>query len=97
MSEAIDSAVEALKQKLGSGEAPDGSFKFEIEGEGIVRLVDGALTTEDGEADVTITASMDTFREMFDGELSPTTAYMAGRIAIDGDMGAAMKLSQLIG
>jgi putative sterol carrier protein len=46
---------------------------------------------------VTISASLDTFREIFDGELSPTAAYMTGRMKIDGDMSAAMKLSQILG
>ena len=33
----------------------------------------------------------------FEGELDPTAAFMTGKIKIDGDMGQAMKLSQLLG
>ena len=40
---------------------------------------------------------LDTFREIFDGELSPTSAYMTGRMTIEGDMSVAMKLSQVLG
>ena len=40
---------------------------------------------------------METFHEMFEGELDPTAAFMTGKIKIDGDMGVAMKLGQLLG
>jgi putative sterol carrier protein len=40
---------------------------------------------------------MDTFQELFDGDLDPTAAYMTGKIKIDGDLGQAMKLSQILG
>ena len=68
-----------------------------IEDEGVIRIDGGEVKAEDGDADVTISASLDTFREIFDGELSPTAAYMTGRMRIDGDMGIAMKLSQILG
>ena len=91
----IEEAAAALKEKLG-GEGFEGSVKFEVIDEGVILLRDGEISTEDGEADVTITATLDTFRSMFEGDLSPTAAYMTGKIRIDGDMGAAMKLSQLL-
>ncbi|MEM1382694.1 MAG: SCP2 sterol-binding domain-containing protein, partial [Pseudomonadota bacterium] len=40
---------------------------------------------------------LDTLKEMFEGELAPTAAYMTGKIKIEGDMGQAMKLSQFLG
>ena len=96
MSENLAAAEAALKEKF-AGESLDGTVKFDIEDEGVLRVVDGEVEQGDGEADVTISGDLDTFREMFDGELSPTSAYMTGRIKIDGDMGLAMKLSSLLG
>ncbi len=96
MSEIVSAAAEALKAKIGDG-GFDGSVKFDMTGEGVIRVVDGSVTTEDGDADCTITAEPDTFKDMFDGELDPTAAYMTGKIKIDGDMGIAMKLGQLLG
>ena len=96
MSEIVSAAAEALKFKIGDG-GFDGSVKFDMTGEGVIRVVDGDVTTEDGDADCTITAEPDTFKEMFDGDLDPTAAYMTGKIKIDGDMGVAMKLGQLLG
>jgi putative sterol carrier protein len=96
MTTELDQAVDALKPKLAAVDI-EGTYRFEIEDVGVIRIVDGELTTEDGDADVTIAAPMDVFREMFDGALSPTSAYMTGKITVDGDMSAAMKLSQMLG
>lgn len=96
MSAIVSAAAEALKEKIGGG-GFDGSVKFDLTGEGVIRIVNGDVTTEDGDADCTISAEPDTFKEMFDGELDPTAAYMTGKIKIDGDMGVAMKLGSLLG
>jgi len=75
------------------------SYLFEIDGAGQwkVDVQNGALnvTEGSGDADVTISASEETFSRIASGELNPTTAYMSGKIKIKGDMGAAMKLQKL--
>jgi putative sterol carrier protein len=75
------------------------SYLFEIDGAGQwkVDVQDGAVNVTEGpgDADVTISASADTFDRITGGELNPTTAYMSGKIKIKGDMGAAMKLQKL--
>ncbi len=96
MSSALDTAAAALREKIGES-GFDGSVKFDIEDEGVIRINGGEVTTEEGDADCTISAAMDTFQDMFNGELDPTAAFMTGKIKIDGDMGVAMKLGQLLG
>lgn len=96
MSQEFDAAVEKLRERA-SAEPVDGSFKFDIENEGVILLQDGTVSTDDGAADVTIKADMDTFREIFEGQLSPTAAFMTGRIEVEGDVQSAMKLSTLLG
>lgn len=90
MSDIIDGAVRKLSEKLG-GEF-DGSAKFEIEDEGTIMVDSEGVRAGDEEADVTLSADADTFREIMEGDLNPTSAYMGGRLKIDGDMGTAMKL-----
>ena len=34
---------------------------------------------------------------MLDGDVNPTTAFMSGRLKVDGDMGLAMKLGSILG
>ena len=100
MSEALEEAAAALREKFAGADFA-GSVKFDIEDEGAILVTDGEVGTGDSpgdnDADVTINAALDTFREIFDGALSPTAAYMTGRMRIDGDMGLAMKLSQILG
>lgn len=75
------------------------SYVFEIEGAGTwkVDVKDGnvEVTEGGGDADATIRATEETFRAIAAGEQNPTTAYMTGKLKIDGDMGAAMKLQKL--
>src|SRR5215218_4401681 len=75
------------------------SYVFEIEGAGNwhVDVADGTIkvTEGGGEADVTIHASEETFKAIASGEQNPTTAYMTGKLKIEGDMGAALRLQKL--
>ena len=47
------------------------------------------------DADVTIRTSPETFSALASGEQNPTTAYMTGKLKVEGDMGAALKLQKL--
>jgi putative sterol carrier protein len=88
----IDQAVAALSEKLSDGF--EGSAKFVIEGEGAL-LLDGSgvrPATEDDTADVTMTASVETFQGILSGNVNPAMAFMSGKLQLDGDMGTAMKL-----
>ncbi|MFP4043239.1 MAG: SCP2 sterol-binding domain-containing protein [Rhodosalinus sp.] len=87
----VDEAVTAINEKVGG--SFDGSVKFVIEGEGAVMLDDAGARAADEPAEVTLTADADTFRQILDGDLNPTSAFMTGRLSIDGDMGQAMKLA----
>ncbi|MGI3166275.1 SCP2 sterol-binding domain-containing protein [Pseudooceanicola sp. 200-1SW] len=97
MSEVITAAVAALNAKL-ADESIDFTAKFVIEGEGEILVgSDGAKPAEAGdEADVTMTAEADTFQDMLSGDLNPTSAFMTGKLSVDGDMGSAMKLGSLL-
>ena len=75
------------------------SYVFDIEGAGVwkVDVTDAGIevTEGGGDADVTIHASEETFRAIAEGKQNPTTAFMTGKLKIDGDMSAAMKLQNL--
>jgi putative sterol carrier protein len=95
MSERLQAAAEALRTKV-EGSGFRGSVKFDVADEGVIRVEDEQVSTEDGSADCTISAAMETFQEMFQGGLDPTAAFMTGKIRIEGDMGAAMRLAQIL-
>jgi len=96
MSDVITQAVAALNAKLG-GDGFDGTAKFDIEGEGSIIIDgDGARASDDA-ADVTLSADPETFKSILDGETNPTSAFMTGKLSVDGDMGMAMKLAGVLG
>ncbi len=95
MSEVIETAVTLLNEKLGSA-GFDGTAKFVIEDEGAIVLDGGGARAGDDDTEVTMTADTDTFRSILDGSLDPTSAFMTGRLRIDGDMGAAMRLGSAL-
>ena len=96
MTEIIEEAVEALREKM-SNNSFDGTAKFEIEGEGSIVVNENKVYASDEETDVTFKASVEIFQEIFNGELDPTSAFMTGKLKIDGDMGTAMRLANVFG
>ncbi|WP_108816159.1 SCP2 sterol-binding domain-containing protein [Loktanella sp. Alg231-35] len=95
MSDVVTEAVAALNAKM-DGAGFNGTAKFAIKGEGSIIIdADGARASDD-DADVTLTASPDVFKAILDGEMNPTTAFMTGKLSVDGDMGQAMKLSGVL-
>ncbi|MGL4311157.1 MAG: SCP2 sterol-binding domain-containing protein [Paracoccaceae bacterium] len=94
MSAIIEAAVSSLNEKLSGGFA--GTAKFVIEGEGSVMVDAQGARAGDDDADVTLTADVDTFQGMLSGDLNPTTAFMTGKLAVDGDMGLAMQLGSVL-
>lgn len=96
MSDIVNQAVAALTEKLG-GASVDGTVKFEIEGEGGVLIDSDGVRASDDAADVTLSADTETFMSIMSGDLNPTSAFMTGKLSIDGDMGMAMKLATVLG
>jgi putative sterol carrier protein len=74
----------------------DGVAKFVIENEGAIMLDDAGVREGDDEASVTLSADAETFQAILDGSMNPTTAVMTGKLSIDGDMGLAMQLGNVL-
>lgn len=93
MSKVIEAAVAALDEKA---KGFDGTAKFVIEDEGTVYIDESGARAADDEAEVTLTASRETFEGLLSGEVNPTMAFMSGKLKVDGAMGTAMKLGALL-
>jgi len=82
-----------------------GIYVFQLKGKEpgtwFLDLKNGGGATGPGDAgvakpDVVMTMTSDNFAKMFTGKLKPTTAYMSGRLKIQGDLTLAMKLEKLM-
>jgi putative sterol carrier protein len=96
MSEFVGKAVEMLNEKMGGG-GFDGVARIVLKDEGSLILDKSGARISDDAADVTLTASVDTFRGILDGDTNPTAAFMTGKLTVDGDMGLALKLASVLG
>lgn len=98
----IDKALAAAAAKLSDAAAFDAVVQFDMGDDGSI-FVDGRETPPSVAAacadapDCVISAPAEVFQEMMDGSLDPVSAFMGGRLSIDGDMGAAMKMAQVLG
>jgi putative sterol carrier protein len=95
MSALLDLAVTELNRKLG-GRSYEGTAMFVLTGEGSIFLDQGEARVGEGPAEVTLTATPETFQGMLNGSVNATAAFMSGKLAVDGDMGAAMRLASAL-
>jgi acyl-CoA dehydrogenase len=96
----LDATTAKVNELAGNADALGSTIKFVFnDAEGVVYL-DGSgenntVSNEDKEAECTIHVNHDDLDGMMNGSLNPMGAFMEGKLKIDGDMGAAMKLSAM--
>ncbi len=69
---------------------------IDLKGEGYIHIAGAAVTNDNTPADCTIIVSRDDLVAMTQGALDPTTAFMTGKLKINGDMSVAMSLQPLL-
>ena len=89
-----------LVSRMQEGQAwiPGKRVKLDFGNEGVI-LLDGAgnhVTEEDDAADTTIKVSWDDWQQMAAGQLDGMTAFMTGKLRIEGDMSNAMQLQGVL-
>lgn len=72
------------------------SVKFDTGADGVIVIDGSSISTEDGPADCTIKLSLSNLEDLIAGDLSPTTAFMTGKLKVEGDMSVAMALQSLL-
>ena len=96
----LEESTETIRTNMGEDSGLGATVKFDFGDDGKIFL-DGASTpnsvsNDDLEADCTISMTLEDFTSMLSGELDPTTAFMMGKLTVEGDMSIAMKLSTVI-
>ena len=94
LSKVIDTAIAALTARAGPGF--DAVAKFVFVGEGSIMFDASGARAGDEPADVTLTAATEVFEALLAGQLSAASAFMSGKLGVEGSMGLAMKLGQVL-
>lgn len=95
----LSEVTESIRGKLGEDSDLDATVKLDLGETGVVYIdatqTPNTVSNEDKEADCVLQVSVEDLRAMSTGELSPTAAFMEGKLVVTGDMGIAMKLQSL--
>ena len=95
MKEEIQKAIASLKEKM-EGQEIDGSIKFEIEDIGSIVIIGKDVKESEENTDCTLRGDLETFMDIFNGDTSSTSAFMSGKLKIDGSMGTAMQYNAIL-
>jgi len=77
---------------------PGKRVKIDFGGEGLVMLdgVGNQVSEDDGDAETTIRVSWDDWQQLAAGQLDGMTAFMMGKLKVEGDMSNAMQLQGVL-
>lgn len=96
----LESATETIRTRVGEDCGLGATLKFDFGDDGVIMIdattIPNVVTNENQEAQCTVGVTLEDFENMLSGDLAPTTAFMGGKLKVDGDMGVAMKLQSVM-
>lgn len=100
----IQTCAEQLRKKAEASPNGDSglnaTLKIDCGADGIIFLdgevVPNTVTNDQRDAECTLIISLVDLCALLHGQLSPTSAFMTGKLKVTGDMSVAMKLQRLI-
>ena len=96
----LEQVTNDIKKRVGDDAGLGATLKFDLGDAGVV-FIDGkstpnTVTNDNKDADCSVGLTLEDFQAMLAGDLAPTTAFMSGKLKVEGDMGVAMKLQGLM-
>jgi putative sterol carrier protein len=97
----IEEFTVGMRERLGENSGLDATIKFVFNDGGII-FIDGKstpnkVTNDDDPAEVTLKMSVEILNKLRRKEINPMMAVMMGKIKVEGNVMAAMKLDQILG
>ncbi len=96
----LESATAAIRGKAATSASLGYRVQFDLGDEGVI-FWDGTTTppiidNTARDADTVMSLSLANLEALIAGALNPTMAYMTGKLKIQGSMGVALKIGQLL-
>ena len=96
----LENVTNTIKERVGEDCGLGATLKFDLGDDGKVFVdatqVPNVVSNDDADAQCTVGVTMEDFSAMLAGDLAPTTAFMSGKLKVEGDMGVAMKLQSIM-
>lgn len=96
----IENLTNTIKDKVGEDCGLGASLKFDCGDDGVIFIdatqVPNIVSNENVDAQCTVAVALDDLEKMMNGDLDPMAAFSLGKLRLDGDMGVAMKLGNLM-
>ena len=92
----LEEITNRLKTAVAAQPVAGKTVTIDLKGDGFVHISGSEVTNENAPADCTVIVSKDDLEAMTRGDLDPTTAFMTGKLKINGDMSVAMALQPIL-
>ncbi len=92
----LEEITARLRQAVAQQPLAGKTVTVDLKGEGFLHIDGTSVTNENLPADCTVIVAKDDLVAMTQGELDPTTAFMTGKLKINGDMAVAMALQPIL-
>ncbi len=92
----LEEITTRLKKAVAEQPVAGKTVTIDLKGDGFVHISGSEVTNDNAPADCTVIVSKDDLEAMTRGDLDPTTAFMTGKLKINGDMSVAMALQPIL-
>lgn len=91
--------TQVIKDKVGNDCGLNASVKFVLDGADVIfvdaKQVPNVVNNDNSDADCTVKITAENIQKILDGNLNPMTAFMMGKIKVEGNMGVAMNINKI--
>ncbi|MCS7085347.1 MAG: SCP2 sterol-binding domain-containing protein [Bacteroidia bacterium] len=96
----LQDLTERIRQKVGNDSGLNATVKFVLSDAESIYIdaskAPNVVSNDNGPADCVIKVSAETIRQIMDGETSAMSAFMSGKIKVEGNMAVAMNINKVL-